>query len=315
MQHQNKGKIFNGRDTQNNNYSGMISVFVLGLIITLSTAFVSKILIYVFGIVSVIFAFNLVFAVAGSMVRGFLPEQNWKAGILLSFPYLLLTVYVLLNFFSSDTQGKDGHWEYEFFPLAFFLYISPVITVCLSANAAFAFSNYKILVPMGMLALVFVGAIYINDDSAKTKTNIASFNLIENENVQLRTDIQCERTITKDYMRFRNYDEGGCREAKIFVLKRNPSCSLPTTAYWTINGVEQFRSMFPINGADDSSTIDYSKSVNFDDVPVWKMEIPSEQIAQSQRVHFKWGKIDFEFGESEFSKFRNLMEDYKQLNK
>ena len=294
-------------------YLGIFVAALIGFVATLILGAFSVIILYADGMITVIFLFEILFIFLGLIIGNLFPEQGWRLGFFLSFTYSVWLFFILLNTLSYHSQYDEVFWHQEFFPSALLLYLLPIFITCVSANAGANISFRNVSLIGAVFILSIISAFHVKSYKPITDSQTFSVNLIENKDLHLQAEIKCERETNKDPMRFRNYDNGQCRDSKIFVIKNNTNYSLPTTFSWTIDDVEESLPISPKMEASDSFGIDMSKSQNFEDVKVWMLDIPSGKIAQSQQVNFKWGKINIEFGEPELKIFRELGESQKRF--
>lgn len=280
--------------------AGSLSILVLFL--------VGSVIAYLFGILPLVLLFGITFLLTGVLIGRAFPEQGWRSGIWLSIPYSIWLAFALINLFSFNREHNGVFVRVEFFPVAAFLYLMPIVIGCASAYVGSDFSRKSVsLLAIGLI-LTSAAAIYIGFNSASaTEKDTFSFNLVENKDLHLMAEITCERMIQKNYMRFFNTDRSDCSYSKISVLRKPRDYPLPTNVSLTIKDTKESRPISPeigILGVTDSFKQD------FDNTKVWVSDIPWLKIAKSDRVNFTWGKINIDFGESEFRNLRETVGKY-----
>lgn len=269
-------------------------------------------IVYLFGILSLVLLFGIIFLAIGISIGRAFPEQGWRSGIWLSIPYLIWLAVALIYLFSFNLEQNGVFLRIEFFPVAAFLYLTPIVIACAGSYVGSDFSRKSVSLLVASLVLTFAAVIYVGFLSASTtEKDTFSFSLIENKDLHLTAEITCERMIGKNYMRFFNTDRTDCSYSKLFVLKKPSDYPLPLTISVTTGGVEESLSVSPqLDATGDVFGLDASKQQDFNNTTIWLAFVPWQRIARSQQGKFTWGKINIDFGESELKNLRETIGTY-----
>jgi hypothetical protein len=288
-------------------FYGILLPFLAGSVATLFLFLPGSLIAFLFGILSLVLLFGVTFSVIGIISGRFFPEQSWRSGIWLGIPYLFWLAFTLFNIYFFNRENNGVFLRVEFFPVAAFLYVFPILTACAGAYFGSDNSRNSVSVLAGGWILTFAAVVYVGLSSTATKKDIFSFDFLEGDELHLQVEVTCERMIGKNYMSFFNTDRSDCSYSKISVLKKPRDYSLPTNISLTIENAKESRPIWPeigILGVTNSFRQD------FDNTKVWVSDIPWLKIAKSDRVNFTWGKINIDLEEPEFEHLRETVGTY-----
>ena len=221
-------------------------------------------------------------------------------GICVSYLTIICLVMVMIW---AENMGENGRfWQFEFFPIAALLYLSCPLLVLLTSHI---FTRPGVtsgsLLLVG-LAFTLAGHIYIAEHThGVTRSSTTTVQFPESERFSLRADVTCEYTPQKNYFFFRSSDFGNCNNAQFRFIRRAPDLKVAWNAYWTIDGIEEFYSAGSWSGTEDLSNGEYFSG------------IPSAKIAKAEKVHLKWGDVELDLQEPQFTQFRSMIANYYLL--
>jgi len=294
-----------------------VAMFFSGVVV-LVTAIFAWIAMWGHGTGYVVLFIAVGLGILGMIFGRFYAGSFLTSVLMLILPYIFVIGNYLANALSAgrNQYAQHLHFSRRVFIVPLVIYLLPIVLSFLGVRIGMQRWVPGIFLFVATFLFAFA-AISVSGDQKfgsrypKFPSSHFSFNLVANEDVHLLADVECIYRNTIDYWTFRNLEHNQCEETTIDILSKNPSISLPTTAYWRVDGIEEFRTMWPINRPDGGSSLSYPR--DFDNIPKWKTEIPFEKIRNSKDVSFRWGTIEVVFGEAEFQAIRSVEETVERL--
>jgi hypothetical protein len=278
--------------------SGAILYFFLGVLRLLSRISVPGFL-----------ALIIVFAFWGILFAYLYRPIKWPIAIWLSLPYLVVVVLSVRSMMEFNAY-VGNHNEVTFSVV--YLYASPVIAAAFGVLIGSTRSIRSIILFIGLLVSVVAFGSYIDSYVRVSQSRVGTFEMA-NEVLRLKVDVNCKYEKYRDRINFFFQDQGGCGDARMTVIGKNPRYRLPMTASWIVDGVEIPQRMLPINGPDDGSMIDkFDDPYAYEDVERWRATIPP-RLVNAQQAEFRWGDSSIQVQPEQIETYRKLKTEFDEL--
>src|SRR5262245_3850502 len=288
--------------------SHVAKYFVI-LVASLSCCFVFFIM-AVMGRVN-FFALVVAFAFWGTLFGYLNPNKKWQVGSLLTLPYFILLTLVTVATLNHNQRWDGVFWRTQIFYSAVYLYVSPIIAAIAGVLIGSTRSIVCVTILTTVLVSTVIGENYIRDHQYISRSSSGSFEM-GNEGLRLHVDLNCKYTKFNNHQKFLYVENGGCGDARVTVLARNPTYNLPTTSAWVIDGTETPGTMAPINASDGGSYVDKFYPHAYDDVKIWRATIPVAAITKAQQAEFRWGDTNIQLDPVQIESLRKLQKEFAQ---
>jgi hypothetical protein len=258
------------------------------------------------------FALVVAFACCGILFGYLYPMKKWQVGILLTAPYVVLLSWAIAATLLHNQHWNGVFWQTQIFYSAVYLYLTPII----AAIAGVLIGSTRSIVFVTLLTVLLVSTvmseIYIRDHHYISRASSGSFEM-GNEGLRLHVDLNCKYTKYNNHEKFLYVESGGCGDARVTVLARNPTYNLPTTSAWVIDGTETPGTMWPINSSNGGSYVDKFYPHAYDNVTTWRATIPVAAITKAQQAEFRWGDSNIQLDPAQIESLRKLQKEFAQL--
>lgn len=272
-------------------------------------AFFIWMLSYGHGMAYVVVVVALGVCTLGAFFGRFFAGPKWLAATSVCLPYVLLIGNFLYHALSSDGYYGVSWWR-EFSLIPALAYISPLCLAYLGVRLGEKLSIASALPIPVVLLLLIVGVSTVESKRGTVSSTDVSFSLLESDDIQLWANMRCTYVRKRDYWEFRNLDRSDCGRLIITLGRKSPTISLPTTAYWMINGskIEHQPSAEYISAED---LPDHPKG--FDKTIGWRTWFPFKEARNAEDVELRWGEINVNFTDPNSNHMTRLKDTLKRL--
>ena len=269
-----------------------------------------------------IITLGIIYAVAAGYLSARHRVIDWLLALSLSLFYLLglsLGLYHLLR--HNQTYG-GLFWSNKFYLSPILLFISIPVAVFFGAR----FGSKPSLLRFAALILVFAiasGAVQYTDVKAHPAKELNySTDIVAGESSEfaMRLELRFRLQITDDPIRFRTAstpppanDRGGWH---VTVLKKDYTFSPNTNMTVNVDGKDIETSMWPINGPDGSSHIDFSKKQDYSDIVNWSVGPGPDLLGSLVNAHhimLTWGNVKVVLPDEQVESLRTFVRNWFRI--
>ena len=262
---------------------------------------------------------GVVYGVAASGLIASSRARDWLVALSLSSFYLLYVGVALWSLLERNKTYGGMFWSSKF-------YLSPVVLIISIPLAAFLgarFGSKRSWLRFAALISVFVvsaAAVPFTEVKARpAKEYNYSTDIVGGESGEfaMRFELTFRIQITDDPWRFRAFPSPPPPSSKsgwqVTVLRKDSTFSPEIKMMINVDGKEVQCTMWPINGANGSSHLDFSQKQDYSEIVNWHVGPNgdlTEALANAHNVVLTWGNVSIVLPDEQVQSLRKFIRDY-----
>jgi hypothetical protein len=264
--------------------------------------------------------YDLVYAGVGFGFAARSRVREWLVALCLSAVYLMGLAYAVKELLRYDEMYGHLFWITKFYFSSAFLLAS----VPLAAFVGTRFGSRRTLLriaPLICLCIVaYIAVIQAHAGLRPAKQSNYSLTLATEPPEQLlaKLDIKVGLQITDEPMHFRYFPSGGGGDGSwsLTVIQKGPNFAPSTNMKIDIDGKELENTMWPINGPNGSSRIDYSSKQDYSEIVNWRIGLSpdlSAALVNARHISMTWGTVDITLSEQQVAGLREFVRAWGKI--
>lgn len=245
--------------------------------------------------------------------------RDWLLALSLSFIYLILMGISLRDLLRANERYAGMFWSSKFYLSPILLFISIPLAAFFGARLGSKRSwwRFAALICVFLVASVAVPFTDIKPRPAKEFNYSTDVVAGGSSEFAMRLDLRFRIQITDDPIRFRTFPTppppDGVGGWSVTVLRKDANFAPETNMTLNVDGKEMQSTMWPINRADGSSYIDFSKNQDYRDIVNWRVGPNGDllsSLANAHNITLTWGNLNLVLPDEQVESLRKFMRSY-----
>ena len=247
--------------------------------------------------------------------------REWLVALCLSSSYLLLLGYVVYSLCRYNQIYGGRFWSNKFYLSPVFLYASIPLAAFLGVRFGSKRSFLRTAPLICLLVVTLVAIGYAHGGPRKARQLSHSFDIRDEtpDELLMRVDVKLGVQITDEPMLFRAFPSAGGGDNggwTVTVIRKGETFLPDTQMTMNIDGKELKNTMWPVNGPNGSSRIDFSHKQDYSQIENWRVGPDpdlSTALVNAHRIEMRWGNRNLVLPAEQVNSLRNFFRSWGQV--